>query len=70
MKSGTATFEMIAELQRLAERAFVYKLRQKSPHLTPEEVEVEVGKWYKERPQAEFGDGVGRIGDLARFNNK
>lgn len=61
MQSGVATFEMIAELQRLAERAFVYKLKQKYPDITPQQIELELAKWYKDRPEAEFGDGVGRI---------
>ncbi|MCZ2389513.1 MAG: hypothetical protein LC113_00365 [Acidobacteria bacterium] len=61
MKSGIATFETIAELQRLAERAFVYKLKEERPDITPQEIEEEVGKWYKDRPGAEFGDGVGRV---------
>lgn len=68
MKSGIATFEMIAELQRLAERAFVYRLKEKHPDITPEQVEMEICKWLKTRQGAEFGDGVGRIGDLSRFN--
>ncbi|MGD9564276.1 MAG: hypothetical protein AB7F88_17505 [Pyrinomonadaceae bacterium] len=67
MKSGIATFEMIAELQRLAERAFVFRLKEKNPSITPEQIEVEIGKWLKDRPGAEFGDGVGRVGDLSRF---
>lgn len=58
---------MIAELQRLAERAFVFRLKEKNPSITPEQIEVEIGKWLKDRPGAEFGDGVGRVGDLSRF---
>jgi hypothetical protein len=68
MKDGIATFEMIAEVQLLAERAFVFKLKEKNPNITPDEVEAEVAKWYKDRPGAEFGDAVGRIGDPRRFN--
>lgn len=69
MENGIATFEMFAELQELAERAFVFRLREKEPNITAEEVEVELCKWLKERPGAEFGDGVGRIGDLSRFKS-
>ncbi len=58
---------MVAELQRLAERAFVFKLKEKDPDITPQQIEMEVCKWYKERPGAEFGDGVGRVGDPSRF---
>ncbi len=67
MGSGIATFEMIAELQRLAERAFVYKLRKANPYATDEEIENEVCKWYKLRPGAEHGDAEGRLLDPARF---
>lgn len=67
MESGIATFEMIAELQRLAERAFVFRLKELHPDITPEQVEIEICKWIKTRPGAEFGDGVGRVGDLSRF---
>ena len=58
---------MIGELQQLAERAFVFRLKEMRPNITPDQVEVEVCKWLKERPGAEFGDGVGRIGDPSRF---
>jgi hypothetical protein len=67
VENGIATFEMISELQQLAERAFVYRLKEKNPQMTPEQVEIEICKWFKDRPGAEFGDGVGRIGDLSRF---
>ena len=58
---------MIAELHQLAERAFVFRLKEKIPNITPEQIELEIGKWLKDRPGAEFGDGEGRIGDLSRF---
>lgn len=67
MENGIATFEMIWELQQLAERAFVFRLKEKNPNLTPEQIEVEVCKWLKDRPGAEIGDGVGRVGDPSRF---
>ena len=67
MKSGIATFEMIAELQRLAERAFIYKLRRKHPNVTAQEIGEELRKWYKDRPGAEFGDGVGRVRNLSNL---
>ena len=60
---------MIGELQQLAERAFIFRLIEKNPNLTPEQIEVEVRKWLKERPGAEIGDGEGRIGDISRFNS-
>ena len=69
MENGIATFEMFAELQELAERAFVFRLREKDPNITAEQVELEYCKWLKERPGAEFGDGVGRVGDISRFKS-
>ncbi len=59
---------MIFELQRLAERAFIYKLKEKRPEITEREILFELNKWYKIRPGAEHGDGVGRLGDPARFD--
>lgn len=70
MVNGIATFEMIAEINRLAERAFVYRLREKDPNITPEQIEIEICKWLKDRPGAEFGDGEGRVGDVSRFYKK
>lgn len=69
MEKGIATFEMFAELQELAERAFVFRLKEKDPNLTAAQIEVEYCKWLKDRPGSEFGDGVGRVGDISRFNS-
>jgi hypothetical protein len=68
MKNGVARFQLLMELRRFGERAFLHKLRQKHPDLTPQQINEELSKWYRIRPGAEFGDGVGRVGDLARFN--
>jgi hypothetical protein len=65
--NGIATFEMIAEINRLAERAFVFRLKEKKPDITPQEIEAEIRKWLLDRPGAEFGDGEGRVGDVSRF---
>ncbi len=67
MESGIATFEMIAEINLLAERAFVFRLKEKYPDITSEQIEIEICKWLKDRPGAEFGDGEGRVGDVSRF---
>lgn len=68
MENGIVRFELLMELRRLGERAFVHKLRQKHPDLTPQQINEELSKWYCVRPGAEFGDGVGRVGDLKRFS--
>ncbi len=67
VKSGIAKFRVISELQELAERAFIYKLKKSNPDITQLEIIAEVNRWYKDRPGAPVGDGVGRIGDPSRF---
>jgi len=70
MESAVAKFQIIMELRRLGERAFLYKLRKKQPNISQQEINAELTKWYRTRPGAEFGDGVGRIGDLSRFEEQ
>jgi len=65
---GIRKMQLILELQELAERAFIHKLRIKKPDITDEEITAELSAWYKIRPGAEHGDGVGRPGDLSRFD--
>ena len=67
MENGVARFQLLMELRRLGERAFLHKLRQKHPDLSQNQTNEELSKWYRIRPGAEFGDGVGRVGDLSRF---
>jgi hypothetical protein len=67
MENGVARFQLLMEMRRLGERAFLLKLRQKHPDLTPQQVNEELSKWYRIRPGAQLGDGVGRVGDRARF---
>ena len=67
MVNGIVTFEMIGELQQLAERAFVFRLKEMNPNITADEIEIEICRWLKERPGAEVGDGVGRVRDPSRF---
>lgn len=67
MENGVARFQLLMEMRRLGERAFLHKLRQEDPDLTPQQINEELSKWYRNRPGAEFGDGVGRVGSLSRF---
>ena len=67
MKSLVAQIQLVLNIQKFAERAFVNKLKKKRPDLTPQEINEEIDKWYTDRPGAPFGDGVGRIGDPSRF---
>lgn len=69
MENRIAQFQLLMELRRLGERAFLHKLLQKYPDLTPRQINDELTKWYRIRPGAEFGDGIGRVGNLARFNH-
>lgn len=70
MESAVAKFQIIMELRRLGERAFLHKLREKHPDLSQQEINDELTKWYRTRPGAEHGDGVGRIGDISRFEKQ
>jgi hypothetical protein len=45
----------------------VYKLKRERPEITQPEIDEAVSKWYRHRPGAEFGDGVGVPGDPKRF---
>lgn len=44
VENGIATFEMIGELQQLAERAFVFRLQEKNPNITLDQVEIEFAR--------------------------
>ncbi len=70
MESGVAKFQILMELRRLGERAFLYKLRKEQPDLSEEQINEELTKWYQTRPGAEHGDGVGIIGDISRFEKQ
>ena len=67
MKSFVAQIQLVLNIQKFAERAFVNKLKKKRPDITFKEISEEVDNWYTNRPGAPFGDGVGRIGDPSRF---
>lgn len=68
VKDFEPQFRLVSELQRLGERAFVFKLKQKRPEITPDEIAAEVGKWYlNERPNSSHR---GRRLDTSRFNRK
>jgi hypothetical protein len=58
---------MVSNLQKLAERAFVYKLKKKNPSISDQDVIAELNRWYTDRPGAPNGDGFGRRGDPSRF---
>ena len=67
MKSFTQKFLNIVDLVKLAERAFVYKLRKKFPSLSAEEELAHIRKWYQTRPEAPLGDSAGTPVDISRF---
>ena len=47
MTNGIMRFRRIIELQELAERAFLYKLKKKNPDLTQDQINLmEAGKTY------------------------
>jgi len=67
VENSITKFEIIGELQELGERAFIHKLKERRPDITPEELRIEVNRWYRIRPGAEHGDGPGRVVDPSRF---
>lgn len=67
VKSFVAKVQIIADLQKFAERTFVYKLKKRDPYISDEGIAAAVNAWYKDRPRAPFGDGMGKIGDSTRF---
>lgn len=68
MTNEQSKFGVILELVELGERAFVYKLKKMNPLISPREIEEAVRAWYRDRPGAVLGDGVGVPGDIGRFN--
>ncbi len=67
MENAVDRFQLVMELRRIGERAFVHKLQKKHPELSQQQINEELSRWYRVRPGAEHGDGVGRVGDLSRF---
>ncbi len=67
MENSVEKFEIIGELQEFGERAFIHKVKERKPGITPEELRIEVNRWYRIRPGAENGDGPGRVVDPSRF---
>jgi hypothetical protein len=67
-KCNNQKFSIIMELLQIAERAFVHKLKRKNPNLSDLEVKEAIKTWYMDRPGAEYGDGVGIVGDPKRFD--
>lgn len=61
-------FRVISELQRLGERAFVFKLRKKRPDISPAEISAEIARWYLTREDVSSEDGLVRRADLSEFN--
>jgi hypothetical protein len=66
MTESILKFQMIFELQELAERAFIHKLREQDPDISEDDIKDNLDRWYKIRPGAEFGDGDGTPVDPAR----
>lgn len=51
MKDFEPKFRVVSELQRLAERAFVFKLKKRRPGISDAEVSTEVARWYLTREE-------------------
>ena len=46
MKDFEPKFRVVSELQRLGERAFVHKLKQRRPDIMESEISWEIARWY------------------------
>jgi len=68
MSVQQSKFGIVLELVELGERAFIHKLKKTNPLISPTEIEEAVRGWYRDRPGAVMGDGVGVPGDIGRFN--
>lgn len=64
MKDFEPKFRIISELQRLAERAFVFKLRKKRPDISEAEISAEVARWYLTRDEITAEDFMVRRTNL------
>lgn len=69
MKNFEPQFRLISELQRLGERAFIFKLKKSKPDITSDEIANEVDGWYLERP-CDADDGFFRRIDISGFTSK
>lgn len=69
MKSFVKKFQRVAELQQLAVKALVDELKKNRPGIPEAEIQIEVNKWWLDRSEAPYGDGVGRVGDPSRFRH-
>ena len=60
-------FQRFLELMEVMEQAVVYKLRQKNPMISDDEIKAELAKWYLDRPGAPYGDAEGIVGDVSKY---
>lgn len=56
--------EIFTDLMQIMEQAFVYKLKQKTPGITEEEIEIKIQEWYACQPMID--SAILREADVGR----
>lgn len=70
MKDFEPQFRVVSELQRLAERAFVFKLKKRRPGISDGEMSAEIARWYLTRDDVAAEDYFVRRTDLSKFKTE
>jgi hypothetical protein len=58
VKDFEPKFRIISELQRIGERAFIHKLKQRRPNISSLEIAAEVANWYLVKPPTAPEEGL------------
>lgn len=59
--------QIFLDLMQIVENGFIFKLKQKNPDITQEEITELVTKWYLTRPELGFDNPDCEKGDISRF---
>lgn len=70
MKDFEPKFRVVSELQRLGERAFIHKLKNKRPDISDSEIVAEIARWYLTKIDAAPEEGLVRRADLSGFRSQ
>ena len=69
MRDFGPQLNLLSELQRLGERAFIHKLKKKKPDITTDEIVNEIDRWYLQRPEG-TDEGFSKRIDISGFVSK
>lgn len=70
MKDFEPKFRVVSELQRLGERAFIHKLKNKRPDISDSEISAEIARWYLTKIDAAPEEGLVRRADLSGLRSQ